>query len=120
MAYRKLAELVDKLLRQTLQNEVKWEETAKPGIYQAAFVNFSVHISKSQSSSDVTDYLISIFNEDGSEVETFDDNDLREFDSETGYYEKMKELYETARRMALGTENAINKILSILDKKTSV
>ena len=120
MAYKKLANLASSLHRRTVAGTIDWEEMALDGVYQASLANYSVRISLVDSQGDEgVDVKISIINEEGSEVESFSDVDLKPewFDglSITGHpYDIMYNIYQTARRTALGSETAINDILEEL------
>ena len=66
------------------------------------------------------DVKISVIGEEGNEIESFLDVDiqtswLRDLGSAASPYKMMYNTYEIARRSALGTEEAINKILSELE-----
>ena len=119
-AYQKLADLAYMLYQRTLKASIDWEEAVTPGVYQASFSDYSIQISLlgSQITPD-SDVKISVIDDNGNEIESFSDVDI-----EQGWLEKFKvditpfkimyETYEIARRSALGTEQAINKILSEL------
>ena len=121
MAYKKLATLTFGLYRETAKGRVSWEETTSTGVYQASFSNYSVTISLEDSQEGAEhDVRISIFNDEANVIESFSDIDLdvewfREIDANDTPYKIMHGLYETARRIALGSEQAINDILSELD-----
>jgi len=111
MSYKKLSTLVTNLLRSSNLGTVSWEETAKKNAYQAAFGTNVLQIS----SSGEIDYKIAIFDENGVEIESFEDTDIAEYFDEDGpAYKVMGELYDVARRRALGSEQAIDEILAIL------
>ena len=120
MSYQKLAVLAEKLYQKTVAGKIDWEQTASKNTYQAAFSNYTVLVFTQQSREnyDDVDYVISVFNEDGSKIEEFSDVDLSDMGaplSGESYYQLMKETFEVARRHSLGTEKAINEILELLD-----
>ena len=121
-SYKKLAELVYRLHQKTTMGEINWEGTVTPGVYQASFSDYSIQISlrPSEESRGAKDVVISVFGDDGNEIESFTDPDiqsewLEEFSHTAMPYPIMHETYEIARRLALGTEQAINQILSELE-----
>lgn len=120
-AYQKLADLAYMLYQRTLKASIDWEEAVTPGVYQASFSDYSIQISLlgSQITPD-SDVKISVIDDNGNEIESFSDVDiekgwLEKFNVEISPFQIMYETYEIARRSALGTEQAINKILSELD-----
>ena len=120
-AYQKLADLAYMLYHRTRKASIDWKEAVTPGVYQASFSDYSIQISLhgSQNTSD-SDVKISVINDNGNEIESFSDFDierewLKKFGVEITPFKIMYETYEIARRSALGTEQAINKILSELD-----
>ncbi len=120
MAYQKLAVLTYNLHIKTEDGTINWEETAIDGVYQASLANYTVTISLQESrTAEGNDVKISIINNEGSEVESFLDIDLEEgwfqqIDVYEAPYNIMNNIYEVARRTALGSEKAINDILSEL------
>ena len=119
-AYQKLADLAYMLYQKTLNGSIDWKEAVKPGVYQASFSDYSIQISvaDSQNTGD-SDVIISVINDNGNEIESFSDFDIKsgwleKYNVESTPFRIMYETYENARRTALGTEQAINKILSEL------
>lgn len=122
MAYQKLAVLAHRLHQRTIEGRLEWEVTATSEVYQTSFANYSINISKLESRSEIKpDIEISVFDDEGVELESFLDEDLsdsmfEEFaEPDTNAYQIMSETYDVARRTALGSEKAINEILSNLD-----
>ena len=121
MAYQKLAVLTNALYKRTLSGKIEWKETALDDVYQTSLANYSVSISlvEAQRGGD-PDVRISIFNDEGELIESFSDEDLSpEWLSDLNVrippYRLMLGIYESARRIALGSEQAINDILEELD-----
>ena len=121
MAYRKLAKLALGLYRETVDGRVDWEETTSSGVYQASFSNYAVTISLQESQDDEENNVrISIYNSEASMIESFSDSALDcdwffEMDVTETPFKIMYELYEIARRTALGSEQAVNEILKELE-----
>ncbi len=118
MAYEKLGALVTRLHRRTVEGRVEWHETIEEGTYEASFSQYTVKIWKTPTR-EVTvggeDYHIGIYNALGSMVEHTDDVDLDGYgERERPYFRMMKEMYETARRLVLGSEQAVSSILDEL------
>ena len=65
---------------------------------------------------DQYDYVVEIYDGAGELIDSFDDIDMREFAFKPNAFRYMDELYVTVRRTAMGTDKAIDIILSELDK----
>lgn len=67
-----------------------------------------------------TDFLISIHNADGKLIDEVSDGDMNNDFNEVGItsFIIMRELYENARRVAMGVQVAIDEILNELGGKT--
>ena len=121
MAYRRLAELTYRLYRKTLEGKIDWEVTASVDVYQASLASHSILISVQPSQTAAgEDVKIVIVDGEGNIVETFLDVDLdvswfSEMGAELGPYTLMLDLYNQARRFALGSEKSIQDILNELD-----
>ena len=121
MAYEKLARLVCKIYKRTIEGEINWEETATTGVYQTSFADYSILISLQPSQSGgESDVEISIIDVFGNEVESFLDVDLKsnwlhDLGITKNPYSVMKETYDIARRVALGSEKAVDDILAVLE-----
>lgn len=120
MAENKLATLVSRLLEKTREDKLNWERTPRDGVFQVAFPEYVVKIFSRQSRmpdeenpENLPDYVIQVFDEKG-QLEEFTDIDLRGV-IEGGAFKPMQELHSLARRKALGTDKAIDKILSSLE-----
>lgn len=121
MAYEKLGILAVKLRDRTVAGDVNWEETAKTGVYQATFSDNTIQISLSLSEvPDEVDVTVVVLNDVGNEIESFTDSDIGPLIEDETAYKVMRETYDTARRMALGTEQVINSIIEALDESDKI
>ena len=117
MSYEKIARLVTALSLKTENHELAWNETEKEGTYETSFPNYSVRISRNEK----LDYnenlmpiiLLELTNQNGEIIEQIDDEDLRNLLQDP--YPLMKNMYDTARRQAMGVEDALDAILNIID-----
>jgi hypothetical protein len=68
---------------------------------------------------DTIDYFIEIVNEDGRTIDRFSDVTLEKTDpspqDHPGHFITMKDLFDVARRKALGVDQALDEILRNLD-----
>lgn len=103
--------LIQLLLERSKNGNLEWKDTPRDGVYQVPFATNAIQI---QMSGD--DVVVSLVNDRGDVVNSFSDTDL---DSGTGgpqYYKVMLELYNLARRIALGSESILDNILGELQK----
>ena len=121
MAYSKLADLTTSLYQRTIEGKIDWEITTMDGVYQTSLANHSIQISLQPSrTAEGDDIRISIINDEGNEVESFLDVDMKmEWFNAIGEdqhpYKIMLEFYHLVRRTALGAEKTISDILGELN-----
>lgn len=113
-----MIQLIERLYDRTNAEGLPWQETETDGVYQITFPTFSVSISKRRSvvpESD-TDYWVSIYNSSGKLIDEVSDLEFPDDYVQNGKsaYWYMEELYEMARRTALGVEGVISQILAQL------
>lgn len=114
MSYPKIVKLIETLLSQTEAGTLQWAQTEKSEIFQASFPRYSIRIYPQNDRSNLQpDYFLQILNEVGEIVEVVSDPDLR--DVMDMPFTKMQNLYEGARRNAMGVESALDEILDFLD-----
>lgn len=114
MSYQKIADLIEKLYQKTGEGQINWETTSTEGVYQAILKSYSVRILK-QILEERTVIVLQIYNEEGDLIEEVNDEDVGRV-SKWGAFATMLELYESARRTAMGTEKAVDEILEELNK----
>lgn len=115
MSYKKIANIIEKIYEKTTENTVQWEETETSDIFQVSFSNYALRISKKQLSQDIDDcdFMIEVINTLGETIEYVKDEDISSL-IENSYY-KMKLTYESARKKALGVDDALDSILNELN-----
>ena len=114
MSERKIARIVLRLAEKTLNDEIDWEESSVDNNYVATFSGYSISISEEPGfDADSPDYVLNIRNEDGLVIESKTDVELKDYMSES--FIKMKNLHQSARRKAMGVDDALDNILSQLD-----
>jgi hypothetical protein len=100
MADDKIVRLVRLLFKKTKTGEIKWEETAKLNIFQCSLSNYTLLISRQ---------TLTVCNQEGNVIEEVDGlAPLQE-----GVH--LTELFELARRDAMGVEKALDEILFLLE-----
>jgi hypothetical protein len=105
MAKEKLVEIAKLLLENTKAGNVRWEKTSKKGQFQTPFAKYTILLAGPSAVPDLF-----LCDEDGDIVEDF--TYMAAIDA--GLLETMKELYELARRRALGADDALDEIVNIL------
>ena len=119
MAYEKQQNLVIKLAKLTQTGSVDWQQTLDDTVFRLSFKNNSILISLADSKDDTADVIISLLNESGQIVERFSDNDLRgegiSQPVEGGWFKFMLNMYEKARRSALGSDQVLDSIIKEID-----
>ena len=105
--------LFKKIEKLTLSGKLDWVPTEKYDVFQTSFPNFSLRIYPQ-----ADDYVISIFNSEGVELESATDEELSNFLNES--YSKMRSLHAAARGYSLGVEQALDEILTELDEKDNL
>lgn len=110
--------LVDKLIERTQKGGLEWEETANPEVFQLSFPNYAIQVFPKQNRHDPeqTDVIVRIKNEEGTTVDQISDVELEQQYSGGEYFQQLMQLYETARRTALGSEEAVTELLKALDE----
>ena len=114
MSDQKMWILVDKLIIKNESGEIKWERTPEDKAFQTSFTNYTVKISTraNRESPRELDYLIGIFNDEGTLIEETSDLELREFDEII--FKRLKIFYESARRKAFGVDVALDDLIQEL------
>lgn len=124
MSYPRMKEVIKQLHRRTMEGDLPWEETEEEGVYQAAFPNSSVRLSERPAKNPDEpgmDYWVTIHNADGKLIDKVSDPDMRhDFEAEgVDSYDLLRELYNHARRTAMGVQDALSDILQRLGGTTA-
>lgn len=121
MSYPKLWKVVETIKRKTDNGTLKWSQTETSGVFQVAFPSYAVRVSKKENSSSSIgsivlgkDYhIFSVYNDEGDLVESATTYQLMKINDDAP--STLSGLYETARRQAMGVEDALDSILDDLD-----
>lgn len=121
MSYlEKQAEFVRRLHGRTGQGDINWYATETDGVFQAEFPEYLVQIFQKlidENDNAVATY-ISIFTKEGRLIDTFDDRGLSEADSMgSDAFLFMADLYENARRIAMGLEQTLDILIDMLGQE---
>lgn len=103
--------LVKILHDRTAEGTVEWERTTTDGEFQVAFPTYSIAItSRPDYDADEPDYGLRIYNKDGDLIEEIWNTDLV-VDGEHNPFLLLRSTYKTARRIAMGVEQALDALL---------
>jgi hypothetical protein len=118
MSMDKQKKLANALIARTEQGLLEWKVGLNERSFQVTIGNNTVFVREKQiRGQESSDIVISVLNDEAVEVDSFSDVELNE--SEEGghgrqWYTKLKNLFEVARRTALGSDQILNEILSDL------
>ena len=116
MATKKQIRLAEKLISDTERGYLDWQEGPRPETYQLSLKNSAMVISRVHNDyTEQSDIIIEILNGEGLIVDSFSDVELTQY-AEESWYPKLNNLYESARRTALGSERLIDEILVELEE----
>ena len=115
MTKNRLATLVRLLYERTQEGGVFWENVEDHGVFEAAFEEYALRVSQRPNPVDnlaQDDFFISVCDRTGTLLDEFDylaiEADLADA------YERMKDIYQMARRNALGVDHAVEHIIAHL------
>ncbi len=124
MTEQKLWELIKKICHQTQEGKITWDATVSKNRFQTAFPKFTVEIGEYETSGqygeESMDYRLTINDESGKALESISDVDVQTKITPTlppgRAFATMRDLYNNARRRALGVDAAIDALLSSLEE----
>ena len=118
MSLAKMTQIVEKLISATNKGRINWEEAEVEDVFQVSYSTYSIRIAETPSVTDpgpdTFDIVISIYNKEGKRIESVNDVQLK--DAITNAYLQMKELYDSAKGYALGTEQTLDSIITDLSE----
>jgi hypothetical protein len=111
----KLLALLQRIYDKTLQGELRWEPTANGRAFVVAFARFSLSLERLYEASEDSNYiLLRISNDQGQTIE-----ELTEGKAVQIGFRNMNNLYERARRIAMGFDEALDELLIELGDSAS-
>jgi hypothetical protein len=113
MANTKAIQLIERLHRKTQDDSLDWEEGPMDETYQVNFPQYSIIIEEINDIEKLADYQISILNSEGKTIEIISDEDLPKI-QEKNPTRILSEIFNHARRKALGSDEALDYILGAL------
>jgi len=108
MASQKVYDLIKQLYKLTLTGKITWAETASPSLFQYSFPTHSVQVGYETENpiTDVGFFYLNIISTKGDVLDRITEGTLPE-----PYSIDLKNLYESARRIAKGVEKALDDLL---------
>ncbi|HYA40870.1 MAG TPA: hypothetical protein VEF34_06180 [Syntrophobacteraceae bacterium] len=118
----KTANFIGQLYAATIEDKIQWDKTVEENQFQTSFTNYSIKIGLYQGGyDDVDNYELSVINSDGIEIAKINPNDVESFtfrykqgEQPKSSYRIFREIYEKARRTALGIEQALDDLMTSL------
>lgn len=114
MISQKIITFARRLFQMTQEGKLRWEETGREGVYQLAIEEYIVRVSELPGAGpeQPSRYQLVICNAKGSILEEVGNEDLsdRMFESD----EFLRDLYQRARRVAMGVDAALDRIIAAL------
>lgn len=120
MVEEKILKIVRHLYATTREGNVAWEKTTSRTAFQTAFPGYTVRIwlREGMEQPDAQDVVVAVYDAIGTKLEEATDVDLQKIAPEGAQvYSMMLELYDLARRQALGVEKALDTLLSTLEEQ---
>jgi|SRR5215813_1752748 len=119
MATQDHLELFERLFQQTREGKLNWKDTVDKGTYVVSFKDYAVEILRADSQEGPDSAVVlGLRNAEGEIVERVDDFEVAQLfpndASRRSFFQKSEQLYELARRNALGADKALNSILNEL------
>jgi hypothetical protein len=114
MAYQKIAQLVKRLADQTAAGLIAWQPTAVDDMFMVSFPKYSVSIQPTTDQEGVPFIEITVRDGEGRVLESVNDGDLDIFVEKP--YQLLSDMHASARRQALGVNQAIDELLRHLGK----
>ena len=111
MAKERLSEIVKLLIENSKAGIIRWEKTSSKGNFQTSFSKYSMVIEGPPSGP-----TLMVYDEEGDVVEDLSSTDAYV----ANITDEIRELYELARRNALGADQALDEILNILRRPSGV
>ena len=138
----RLLSLVRLLFERTKEHKIDWEFTAAADMFQASFPVYIVQIRQVRHK-EARSYLLEVLNDNGNILEDISDASLQrlleqeesrdpgmaalerllssgsaeEPEGETAAYRILEEIYVNARRIALGSEQAVDDLIRLLGEE---
>ena len=123
MTENKLIQLVKSIEKRTKEGALIWESTAANNEFQSTLASVVIRIRRDATGDAGFDFVISLFDSNGAELESLSDRDLKKMLAKSAYayepglsdaYELMESVFKNAKRKALGVDAALDQMLSDL------
>ena len=108
----KIVALLGRVYEKTQNGELRWEQTANPNAFTVSFARFSLSLERIPETEDTHSFIVlRISNDQGRTVEELFDRQARRMG-----FSDMDDLFERARRIAMGFDEALDELLGELSE----
>ncbi len=108
----KLITFTRRIFEKTKNGELRWEATANSNVFTVAFPKYSVSLERVPETEDTHGFIVlRISNDRGQTVEEF-----YSWQARRSGFKEMDELFDRARRIAMGLSEALDELLRDLDE----
>jgi len=97
-----------------MAKKVPWRRGRRDDVFVAEFSSYTLRMSRHILSRTVEDYVLEVCGADGGVVERINDERFSRPQPANEIYRQLKETYDLARRLVMGSEGAIDSILEEL------
>ena len=117
MISNKIYTLLRRLFQMTQENKLEWAETGREGVFQIVVDNYTIRIAEEHGDDPkaAARYTLSICNAKGAVLEQITGGDMEEHLHDSGEF--LFDLYQRARRIAMGVETALDRIIKQLGEE---
>jgi hypothetical protein len=121
MSNSKVGALLEGVIANTKSGKMKWQESHLANRFDLNFPNSTISIQPTINNSGLFDeegFRITIYNGSGTQIETFSDYDIKDewAEKQRSSIQDLKELYEDARRQALGVDIVLDELINQLNR----
>jgi hypothetical protein len=112
----KWARVAKRVAYKTLDNELRWEDTERDGVYQTSFPEYTIRIEKQQLREDTaqpTEIVITLHNDWGKAIGEITESEYAQTGHSTAL---LHEMYRAAEQRAMKLEESLDDVLKYLEK----
>lgn len=113
---RKWRELLYRLIGATNKGVISWNRTASPSVYITYFGGVVIFFGERvrDDGSEIKDYYVRIANDQGEEIDEFEDRDLDEESAEPYVFRDMRDFFQSLKRKISGADSVLDKLIAEL------
>ncbi len=109
---KKLVTFAERVYEKTAKGELRWETTSDANAFAVSFPKYSVTIERVPETEDTNEsFMLRISNDRGQTIEEF-----TSWQAQRAGFDHLRELFDRARRIAMGLDEALDDLLEQLDE----